>query len=383
MSQNGSEEMSVVTARRSLWAMSAFYVLIAFEFFYMATPFAAFFYGVYGPGLDWLEGSALTRWSIQFFLPHLVEQTRSPLINVHEVIGALLLFGGLLGFALGAFQVYRAKLRRNNAVMGGLYRYIRHPQYLALITASIGMLLIWPRFLVLIGTITVTFIYVALAKAEEGICLRQYPDYQEYLTKTGMFLPRPLVPQFGLGLGGGRFVRIGIWVGAYVGTVLLAVLVAVGIRDFTIGQLYTRTTSDSVYLAVTRMTDAELAEVVRIASEQPAVVATLSAAGPGARFLNYVLPTEMYVSEIPMQLPAGARFGHSIPEDYDREKFKVIFTVAEFGGEEPPDAAGILRHAVNKFPLVEVHLDLGTGSLVKSLPPPDMAFYGGRQVPLF
>lgn len=38
-------------ARRALWASSVFYVLIAFEFFYMASPFAAYFYAVYGPGL--------------------------------------------------------------------------------------------------------------------------------------------------------------------------------------------------------------------------------------------------------------------------------------------------------------------------------------------
>ena len=56
-----------VQARRALWASFAFYVLIAFEFFYMASPFAAYFYAVYGPGLDWFAGPRVrTNWIIQF-----------------------------------------------------------------------------------------------------------------------------------------------------------------------------------------------------------------------------------------------------------------------------------------------------------------------------
>ena len=169
-------------ARRALIASAVFYVLIAFEFFYMASPFAAYLYAVYGPGLDWLESSALTSWSIPFFLPHIVAETRSFPVDMLETAGFVLFVGGLAGFAFGAFQIYRAKLRRADAVMGGLYRYIRHPQYLALIVASVGMVLVWPRYLVLVLTVTVIFIYIALAKAEEGICRRQYPGYAAYMS---------------------------------------------------------------------------------------------------------------------------------------------------------------------------------------------------------
>jgi hypothetical protein len=37
--------------RSAFWASAAFYGLIAFEFFYMFSPFAVYLYGVYGPGL--------------------------------------------------------------------------------------------------------------------------------------------------------------------------------------------------------------------------------------------------------------------------------------------------------------------------------------------
>ena len=75
------------------------------------------------------------------------------LVNYAEVIGMTLFLGGLVGFFTGAFQVYRAKLRRIGMVEGGVYRYIRHPQYAALIIASLGLLLIWPRFLVLFSPV--------------------------------------------------------------------------------------------------------------------------------------------------------------------------------------------------------------------------------------
>ena len=82
----------------------------------MASPFAAYFYGVYGLGLDWLQDSRTTSWLIQFFMPHLVEQTTSFAIDFHETVGSLLFLGGLAAFAAGAVQIYSAKLRGGGAV---------------------------------------------------------------------------------------------------------------------------------------------------------------------------------------------------------------------------------------------------------------------------
>ena len=176
--------------RSLFWVSVGFYVLIAFEFFYMASPFAAYFYAVYGPGMDGLEASGLAGWTLWFFLPHIVADTRSSLVNHAGAIGAALFLGGLVVFAIGAFRVYRAKLRGRGAVTGGLYAVIRHPQYAALIVASVGMLLVWPRFLVLFATATVVFAYVLLARAEESICLHRFSDYAVYRERTGMFVPR-------------------------------------------------------------------------------------------------------------------------------------------------------------------------------------------------
>ena len=369
-----------IQARRALWTSFAFYVLIAFEFFYMASPFAAYFYAVYGPGLDWLQASGPTSWIIQFFMPHLVAETRSVLIDFHELVGRVLLIGGLAGFAVGVIQIYRAKLRRDDAVMGGLYRHIRHPQYLALIVASIGMLLIWPRYLVLVLTVTVIFIYIALAKAEEGICLRQFPGYADYMKRTGMFLPAWFNLNVPWRFGDSQLKRFAGWALTYAIVLGLVLLAALGLRVLSMNALYTYQGDEGVYLSVVEIADEDLAAVAAIARSAPEVQAVLS---NKEYLLNYVVPTQMYISEIPMYLPPSETFGHSVPADRNPALYKVIFTEAVFGGEELPAGGDILWNAVNKIPLVEAHVDLNSKAVTALLLPPTEPFYGNRQVPLF
>ena len=378
--QPKTQEPNTRSLRRLFWVSAAFYALIAFEFFYMFSPFAAYFYAVYGPGLDWLQQIGLTHWTLWFFLPHVVSDTRSPVIDALTAIGLVLLFGGILAFLIGAVQVYRAKLRRSDAVMKGLYRYIRHPQYLALIIASIGMLLVWPRFLVLFSTILVIFIYVGLARAEEAICLKQYPSYAAYRERTGGFLPRGLWP-FHLPPIGNPWLRAGAWLAVFIAVVMVSTLAALGVRYVAIQSLHAFETPDGIYLSVADMPDGQLEQVASVARDAEGVTDALDVLR-GGRFLAYVLPTEMYVSEIPMDLPAGGQFGHSVPHDRDPDRYKVIFTEPEFGAGTP-QSPGILWQAVNKRALIEVHVDLATSGAERVLPPPEDPFYDGNQVPLF
>ena len=240
MTSNPEGGNTASQARRALLASAVFYVLIAFEFFYMASPFAAYLYAVYGPGLDRLQSSTLTSWSI--------------------------------GFAIGAFQIYRAKLRRADAVdavEGGLYRYIRHPQYLALIVASIGMVLIWPRYLVLVLTVTIVFIYIALAKAEEAICLRRFPGYAGYMEGTGMFLPARLPRNLLLPADAGLMRRVATWGLAYAVALGLALLAATGLRTLALGSLYAMSADGDVYVSIVRIADGDLAAVAELARTAP------------------------------------------------------------------------------------------------------------------
>lgn len=376
---------SDVRGRSLFWASTAFYVLIAFEFFYMASPFAAYFYAVYGPGMEGLQASGFADWTLWFFLPHIVAETRSPWVDHAGTVGAVLFLGGLLVFAIGAFQVYRAKLRKRGAVTGGLYASVRHPQYAALIVASLGMLLIWPRFLVLFATVAVVFAYLLLARAEESICLRRFSGYAAYRERTGLFVPRGWTAW--LTAPGvrptSRGARILGWIAAFGIVLVTATALAFGVRHLTIASLYTHRTADGVYLAIVRVSDEDLGRIARIAGGAPQVRAALEPSGEDDAVIAYVLPTEMYISEIPMRLPPGERFGHAVPRNRDPSRYKVVFTRAVLGQRGLPADGDVLAEALNKRPLLEVHMNLEMEAVEAVHPPPGVAFYGGRHVPVF
>ena len=53
----------------------------------MASFFVAYFYSVCGSGMDLLQRLPLADWTLWFFLPHVVADTRSALINAAEPVG--------------------------------------------------------------------------------------------------------------------------------------------------------------------------------------------------------------------------------------------------------------------------------------------------------
>lgn len=381
MSDTDSLDKNAKLARRSLYASMAFYVLIAFEFFYMASPFAAYFYAVYGPGLDWLQGFGPANWTIRFFLPHAIEATSSPFVAILEPLGIVMFLGGLVAFAIGAFQIYRAKLLRKEAVVSGLYKHIRHPQYLALIVSSIGMALVWPRFLVLIGTVTVIFVYIALAKTEERICLDRYEGYDDYMKQTGMFLPRRFSPGIGAPLGEARWARIVTWLLVYAVTLVGALSIAALLRIHSTASLIRWDAPEGVYISAAPIAESDLGRIADIVRSTPEVQNEI--ARSEAPLIVYVLPQNMYVAEMAMHLPEGETFGHSVPRDLDGTSYKAIVTRAILGEGVSAQGVGIIRRAFNKTPLVEVSLDLNTATVKQVLPAPQAPLYGEHQVPLF
>jgi protein-S-isoprenylcysteine O-methyltransferase Ste14 len=147
-------------------AAVVFYLLVAFEVIIMVTPFTIYFYSVYAPVLTWLGQSPWTAWLTAFFLPH-ITYSGDTFLAALAYSAPILLTLGLGMFVVCAGQVYGAKLLRKGVVSGGLYRVIRHPQYLGLGIAGLGLLLYWPRFFILVTYISMLFVYYLLARNEE------------------------------------------------------------------------------------------------------------------------------------------------------------------------------------------------------------------------
>src|SRR5438128_1703839 len=143
---------------------------------FMVTPFALYYYAVYSPLLAGPLSIPATAWLPAFFLPHLSTE-------ILPSIGGLIFLLGLVGFVLSAFQLYYTKFRRRGVVRSGFYKRIRHPQYLFLAVAGLGLLILWPRFILLVVYINMLWFYHLLARSEE----RRMEGY--YGDAYWMFLP--------------------------------------------------------------------------------------------------------------------------------------------------------------------------------------------------
>lgn len=165
------------------------YFVIAFEVLIMISPFAGFFYSAFNPVLLKLAAQPSTRWLSAFYLPHMV-LPQDGFMQFVRVMGSVLFVIGVAVFLICAGQIYTAKFTKKGAVLGGLYAYIRHPQYLALGVAGLGLSILWPRFLTVVLWLLMTIVYYFLAKDEERRMLNSHEEtYRAYMGKTGMFVP--------------------------------------------------------------------------------------------------------------------------------------------------------------------------------------------------
>jgi protein-S-isoprenylcysteine O-methyltransferase Ste14 len=186
------EKTSVPASRGLLGGAVLLYFVIALEVLVMISPFAAFFYAAFNPVLLFFARWPETRWLAAFFLPHMVLPP-GLFLKIVRVKGSLLFVGGAAVFLICAGHVYSHKLLRRGPALGGLYTWIRHPQYLALAVTGLGLAILWPRFLTVVLWAVMVGVYYFLARDEERRMVSQFGDqYRAYMGRTGMFFPRRL-----------------------------------------------------------------------------------------------------------------------------------------------------------------------------------------------
>ena len=163
--------------------------IVALEIVIMISPFALFFYSVFNPFLLALNQSPVTRWLTAFFLPHMVVPPNDFLRTI-RILGSVFFIAGMAVFLICAAQVYLGKLLKKATSTGGIYRFIRHPQYLGLAFAALGLAIMWPRLMTLVLLAIMLFLYYVLAKDEERRMSARFEEsFQAYMRRTGMFMP--------------------------------------------------------------------------------------------------------------------------------------------------------------------------------------------------
>ncbi len=211
------------------------YFVIGLEVLIMISPFAAFFYAAFNPVLLFLARWPATHWLSAFFLPHMVMPPDAFLMAL-RVAGSVLFVGGTLVFLLCAGQVYFHKFTGRGPVLGGLYRWIRHPQYMALALTGIGLAILWPRLLTAALWAVMATLYYLLAQDEERRMVARFGDeYRKYMERTGRFVPRSLDRLLGhVPLPGQPFLRAALVLLSAFG---LSVGAAFALRAYTVGRL--------------------------------------------------------------------------------------------------------------------------------------------------
>ncbi|MFC1822330.1 methyltransferase family protein [Thermodesulfobacteriota bacterium] len=254
------------------------YLFIGLEIIIMISPFAAYFYAVYGPLLDFFYGFKATAWLTGFFLPHAVV-SKSPLLNFLNAFGRTIFSLGIIAFLIGAIQIYSAKFRRKPVVTSLLYRWIRHPQYLFLAISGLGLLLFWPRFMILFFYINMLFIYYLLARYEEKRMAQKHGDsYRKYMESTAMFIPwEPGEKIFRALFGWMKPHGLALFV-SYGLVLVLAIIVALGLRGYTRSQISTVYLAEKNITAISVLPNSEesLREIVDVALTDSTVNSFLS-----------------------------------------------------------------------------------------------------------
>jgi protein-S-isoprenylcysteine O-methyltransferase Ste14 len=366
-------------------AVWAFYLVIVLEFLFMISPLALHFYASYGPVLNLLHKTPWTAWLTGFFLPHF-SQTTSPLLNTLKPLGFWLALVGLLLFLIGAVQVYGSKLFHRGAVTGGMYRFVRHPQYLALAILGLGVTLIWPRFFVLISYLVMLLLYGLLARREEARCIEKYGEsYSAFQRRTGRFVPRLSSEALPGGREPGEEDPMGRTLLRYGAVATVAIVASLALREHSLRHITARYTDQVAILSPALLSDAELEGAYGLAADDPRTRRLLNADAAEGPLLAYVVPGEWYLPDLPLHSAEEIRRergGHGTPREFDRSRYKVLLTRAR---THLHDAKGrnIVRWTYGQDPITIVWVDLEAGEVIRHAQPPRSVIWGDIPTPLF
>jgi len=378
-------KMNVTTKDRTIKTSAwLFYTLIVLEILFMVSPFAAYYYSIYATPLNALQESHYTAWLTMYLLPHFA-YSDSWLANGLILISWPLILLGVVMFVFGFCQIYWSKLTSRAAVEVGLYRLIRHPQYVALAVIGLGSSLYWSRFIVVIAFVSMLCLYYFLARVEERICLAKFGEpYREYLERTGMFFPRRWETRWrslDWRLPAVRWARVTVLASLYAAVILLTIGAALLVRSHVIDSLQTDVAElqVTVYLApVSPQTKERVASLLDKSELQADIV--------------YVAPSTWRIPELGLIASTPSQQGgsagelvhpttHGNPLSFDQDRLNVVLAKAAYAVDEVHGIERLSR-ALNVRPVNFASLDLAAGRITEQRDADDSQ-WAGIPVPTF
>jgi len=98
---------------------------------------------------------------------------------------------GILLVIYGWKQIHKAR-QQGTLMIEGIYKYIRHPQYLGFLMITLGLNVMWLTIITLVMWPILAVLYWRLAKKEDKEMEEQFgEEFLEYKRRVPGFIPRP------------------------------------------------------------------------------------------------------------------------------------------------------------------------------------------------
>ena len=109
-------------------------------------------------------------------------------VPVLKLGGSAVVVAGLVLMGWGWWHVYRSQ---GALVTHGLYRHVRHPQYVGFVLVMVGFLIQWPTLITLLMFPVLLAAYVRLAASEDSYLAQTHSDaFRGYKETVPGWLPR-------------------------------------------------------------------------------------------------------------------------------------------------------------------------------------------------
>jgi hypothetical protein len=313
---------------------------------------------------------------------------------------------GLVAFFLLAAQIYGSRLFGRKVVTSGVYRYVRHPQYLCLSMAAFGLFTMWPRMIIFLLFVGMLFAYYFLARLEERRMLILDPGYAEYMRRTGMFLPgNPGGHLHKLFFGGMRDQRLAHRL-AIASSALVLFAVGIGLRAYTLRHILRATDAANVQVvSVYPMTPAAMQHIVALALSDSRVERALRREGD-VTFIVHILPHNYGM----MGMFADIESHHMTPGNIHLSRFKylsgcllpfldvhqrtnlmgsegqeyrVVFSRVDGPNGHPVPPGRIFELSAKMTPVYVADVNSVSGQVGRTIDPPRRSFWGDVKMPIF
>lgn len=130
---------------------------------------------------------------VYLFSPFIKYPLLTPIYNVYifppivKILSFNLIFLGIVLIIIGWREIYNYE----GIVTQGLYKFIRHPQYLGFILLATGWIFAWPTVIVLILYPFLVGIFLYQAVSEDKLLENKYKSkFVNYKKRTGFILPK-------------------------------------------------------------------------------------------------------------------------------------------------------------------------------------------------